>query len=374
MPRITKKTVLLLCGGRSTEHKVPLISCLSVFNAIDRTRFRPLVVGIDETGTWRFYGDKEFLENANDPKAVALLSKGVPCSPMRTPEGSVLAFPDGKHKPVPFDVAFPVMHGANGEDGTIQGLFEMLGVPYVGCDVNSSSNCMDKERTKILASDLLDIPVAAFYAFGPDENIDSEMLRKDLGLPLFIKPAHAGSSVGISRVKTIAELDGALEEAFRYDDKVLVEEAVLNAREIECAVLELPDGNVFVADPGEVIPKNGFYDYNAKYIDEDGARLQVPAVLPKNTKEMIREAASMVFDALGCGGMARVDFFYQDPKKGARKENLILNEVNTIPGFTNISLYPKMMENSGIKYPDLITTLLETAMTRFQKKQNLKSI
>jgi len=371
MPKTSRKNVLLVCGGKSPEHKVSLISCLSVYRALDREKYTPVVAGIDWDGVWHYYGDKEFLENSTDPNEVALAPKAPVCFPMSTADGPALAFPDGKRKPVHFDIAFPVLHGANGEDGTIQGLFDMLAVPYVGCDVDSSANCMDKERAKVLASALLDIPVAPFYAFGPDETVPADELQKDLGLPLFVKPARTGSSVGVVCVKKIEELDDALAEAFKFDDKVLVEKAILHAREIECAVLEMPDGGVFVADPGEVIPTKGFYDYKAKYLDDKGAKLQVPAKLTKSAKAMIREAAAMVFDALGCGGMARVDFFYLDPKKGAEKEGIVLNEVNTIPGFTSISLYPKMMENSGMAYPQLIDTLLEMAVVRFQKKQSL---
>ena len=371
MAKNTCKRVLLVCGGKSPEHKVSLISCRSVFNALDRDRYNPVVVVIGMDGVWNFYGDKEFLVNADDPNNVEQAPKGLVCCPLRTADGPALAFADGKRKPVPFDIAFPVLHGANGEDGTIQGLFEMLSVPYVGCDVASSANCMDKERAKVLASSLLDIPVAPFYAFGTDENVPAEALKKDLGLPMFVKPARTGSSVGVVCVKKMTELDAAMEHAFQFDDKVLVEQGIVGAREIECAVLEMPDGDVFVADPGEVIPTKGFYDYKAKYLDDDGARLQVPAKLTKNAKMMIREAAAMVFDALGCGGMARVDFFFR-AGRGAKKDELILNEVNTIPGFTNISLYPKMMENSGIDYKTLIATLLETAEVRFQRKQSLK--
>lgn len=371
MAKSTRKRVLLVCGGKSPEHKVSLISCKSVFDAIDREKYRPVVVVIGMDGVWNYYGDKEFLVNGNDPGKVELAPNGLVCFPLSTANGPALAFADGKHKPVPFDAAFPVLHGANGEDGTIQGLFEMLAVPYVGCDVTSSANCMDKERAKILASSLLDIPVAPFYAFGPEENIPGETLEKDLGLPMFVKPARTGSSVGVVCVKKMTELDAALEHAFQFDDKVLVEQDITGAREIECAVLELPDGDVFVADPGEVIPTKGFYDYNAKYLDDEGAKLQVPAKLTKSAKTMIREAAAMVFDALGCSGMARVDFFFR-AGKGSAKDELILNEVNTIPGFTSISLYPKMMANSGIDYQTLIATLLESAEARFRRKQSLK--
>lgn len=373
---LRKRTVLLVCGGKSPEHKISLISCHSVFQAIDRKRYKPIVAGIDWDGTWHFYGDHEFLENPDDPEKVALKSARAPlCFPMALPEGAALAFPDGKHKPVPFDLAFPVLHGANGEDGTIQGLFEMLAVPYVGCDVAASANCMDKERAKVIASDLLGIAVAPFYAYGPDEDVDADLIEKDLGFPLFVKPARTGSSIGVICVRKKEDLDAALTEAFRFDDKVLVEQAIQNAREIECAVLETAEGDVVVANPGEVIPAKGFYDYKAKYLDADGARLQVPAELSDDIRQAIRAAAAMVFDALGCSGMARVDFFYRPGKKGKKKnlqEEIILNEVNTIPGFTGISLYPKTMADAGLDYATLVTNLLETAVARYDRRKNLE--
>ena len=362
MAKSTRKRVLLVCGGRSTEHRISLISCCSLLNAIDRTKFAPIVAGIDLDGIWHYYGDKEFVINSGDPEHVALSPKAPVCFPMPTGKGAALVFEDGKRKPVKFDIALPMLHGSFGEDGTIQGLFEMLDVPYVGCDVAASANCMDKERTKVLASSLLGLKVAPFYAFEEDDNVPVEEIVKDLGLPLFVKPASSGSSVGITRVEKAEDLDEALDEAFRFDRKVLVEQAVLGAREIECAVLE-EDGGLVVADPGEIIPKDDFYDFNGKYLS-DSAKLQVPAKLPKKSREMIREAAAMVFNALECGGMARVDFFYRPPKKDGTGEEIILNEVNTIPGFTSISLYPKMMENSGIGYAELVTKLLENGFVR----------
>lgn len=366
-----KKTVLLLCGGKSAEHQVSLISCHSVYQALDRRTYSPLVVGIDQDGVWRYYGDQEFLDAPQDPQRVRLREGAPLCFPLNTPQGAALAFPGSRRKPVAFSLAFPVLHGTYGEDGCIQGMLEMLDVPCVGCGVAASANCMDKERTKVLASSLLNIPVAPFYAFGAEEEIPREEILQDLGLPLFVKPASTGSSVGIVRVGKEKELEEAIRQAFLYDDKVLVEQAVQNAREVECAVLEMPDGSLLVADPGEVIPRHGFYDYQAKYLDDQGARLQVPANLTREEKDFIREAAGMVFRALECHGMARVDFFLRKDRKKHAKDPLILNEVNTIPGFTGISLYPKMMENSGMDYATLISQLLENALARALRKKQL---
>ena len=365
-------TVLLLCGGKSAEHQVSLISCRSVFQAMDRKRFSPVVAGIDPHGVWHYYGNREFLDNAEDPRTVKLRDDAPVCFPMSTPQGAALVFPGSRRKPLPFSLAFPVLHGTYGEDGCIQGMLEMLDVPCVGCGVAASANGMDKERTKVLASSLLNIPVAPFYAFNANDEIPQEQLIQDLGLPLFVKPACTGSSVGIGKVTRVGNLKKALEEAFLYDDKVLVEQAVENAREIECAVLEMPDGSLMVADPGEVIPRTGFYDYQAKYLDDQGARLQVPAKLTQEEREFVREAAGMVFTALECHGMARVDFFLRKDRRKNPKEPLILNEINTIPGFTSISLYPKMMENSGMDYSTLISTLLDTALARHTRKKQLR--
>lgn len=371
MTKTSRKTVLLLCGGKSAEHQISLLSCHSVYDALDRRKYIPMVVGLDEQGSWFFYGDREFLDFPEDPGKVRLKQDAPLCFPMSTPGGAVLSFPGSRRKPRPFQLAFPVLHGSYGEDGCIQGMLEMLGVPCVGCGVAASANCMDKERTKVLASALLDIPVAPFFTIEAGDDLPEEEILEELKLPLFVKPAGTGSSVGITCVKKARDLAPAVEEAFRYDSKVLVEAAVQNAREIECAVLELPDGELHLAEPGEVIPRKGFYDYKAKYLDDEGARLQVPAKLTGDEASMVKAAAGMVFRALGCQGMCRVDFFLHKDKKAFAKDPLVLNEVNTIPGFTSISLYPKMMELSGIAYADLVSTLLETAAANARRRQAL---
>ncbi|MBQ4480786.1 MAG: D-alanine--D-alanine ligase [Victivallales bacterium] len=351
-PRIR---VLLLCGGQSTEHEISLESCKSVAAAIDHERFQPLVAGITREGVWNYYGEGSFVEEADDPTKIHLIPDAPMCYPGRSTKGAVL-YVDGKDEVVPFDVAFPVLHGMHGEDGTIQGLFEMFGVPYVGCDYTSSANCMDKDITKILLNSA-GFRTAYSLVIHRGESLSEAYVEERLGMPLFVKPARTGSSVGISKVKNAEGLTGALEEAFKYDDKVLLEECIVG-REIECGVLELPDKQLFVAQPGEVVPHDEFYSYAAKYLSSEGATVIPCADLAEEDAEEVKRLAAKAFHVLGCSGMARIDFFLSN------QGDWVLNEVNTIPGFTSISLYPQMMKNSGIPYPELITNLIENALSR----------
>ena len=357
-----RRRVLLLCGGRSSEHEVSIRSCLSVYRAIDRSLFSPLVTGIGRDGVWRFYGDTEaFALDGDDPAKVRLAPGGKVCMPGRTAGGAVLLMEDGGTKEC-FDLAFPVLHGAFGEDGSIQGLFAMLSVPYVGCDFTSSANCMDKELTKlIVAADGFRTARAVTLRRG--KSFDSAAIVGKLGLPLFVKPAKTGSSVGISKVKGVGELHAAVNAAFACDDKVLVEECVVG-REIECAVLEDAGGSLFVAHPGEVVPHEEFYSYSAKYLNADGATLHVSAELSDGEVSEVRQLAARAFRALGCSGFSRIDFFLT-------ATGFVLNEVNTIPGFTNISLYPQMMASSGIPYAELITRLLRNAEWNYSCREAL---
>ena len=354
--------ILLLCGGQSTEHEISLESCHSVAAAIDRERFEPIVAGITRQGTWHFYGGEEFVEDADDPAKVRLKQGAPLCYPGRTSQGAVLTV-EGRAENIGFDVAFPVLHGMHGEDGTVQGLFDMFGVPYVGCDYASSANCMDKDITKILLNSAGFDTAHALVLRRGEERMAPEYYAERLGLPLFVKPARTGSSIGISKVKSVEELESKVEEAFRYDNKVILEEAIVG-REIECAVLEKPSGELFVAQPGEVIPHLEFYSYEAKYLNEEGATVKAEADLDEEQAEEVKRLAAKAFHVLGCNGMARIDFFL------ANQEEWILNEVNTIPGFTGISLYPQMMKNSGIPYDELITLLIENALERFKNTSN----
>ena len=352
--------VLLLCGGQSTEHEISLESCRSVAAAIDRERFAPIVAGITRDGVWQFYGEEEFADDADDPSKIHLKPGAPVCFPGRSAKGAVLHVAD-RSETVPFDVAFPVLHGLHGEDGTVQGLFEMFGVPYVGCDYTSSANCMDKDLTKILLNSA-GLHTANALVLRRGESLPADYVEERLGMPIFVKPARTGSSVGISKVKSIEALEDALAEAFKYDNKVLLEECVVG-REIECGVLEKPDGQLFVAQPGEVIPHDEFYSYAAKYLNADGATVEAEADLTEDEAEEVKRLAAKAFHVLGCNGMARIDFFL------SAQGEWVLNEVNTIPGFTSISLYPRMMKNSGIDYAELITLLIENALTRQNNAQ-----
>ncbi|MBO7741045.1 MAG: D-alanine--D-alanine ligase, partial [Victivallales bacterium] len=262
-----RNKVLLVCGGRSTEHEISLVSCMSVRKAIDTERYQPIVAGIARDGSWKYYGDGEFAVAGSDARQTALIEDAPACFPVRDGNGAALLLEDGRR--IAFDIVFPVMHGAFGEDGAIQGFFAMLGVPYVGCDFTASANCMDKALTKTLAK-CVGIPTAGGIVVFSADDPALDNVPAEYGLPLFVKPAKAGSSVGITRVTEAGALKAAVTEALRYDNKVLVEPAV-RGREIECAVLEYPDGRIFAASPGEVITHNDFYSYDAKYISAAAA-------------------------------------------------------------------------------------------------------
>jgi D-alanine-D-alanine ligase len=279
----------------------------------------------------------------------------------RGPEDPALVFGDGSREEI--DVVFPVLHGPYGEDGTIQGMLELAGIPYVGAGVLGSAIGMDKAVQKVLFT-AAGLPVVAHEAV-PER--DWERDREDvmarvlgLGLPVFVKPATLGSSVGITKVRQIDDLAPAMEEAFSFAGKAVVEASMEGAREIECGVLGNDDPVASV--PGEIIPDAEFYDYRAKYIDE-GTRLEVPARLPKQVVSEVQRMAVAAFRAIDAAGMARVDFFYREP------DELVVNEINTIPGFTSISMFPKMWEASGVPYADLIDRLVELALERHGREQ-----
>jgi len=357
-----KIRVGVIFGGKSAEHEVSLQSAKNVIEAIDRDRYEVVLIGIDKDGRWYTCEEADYLDSPNDPKRIRLRTSG---------EEVVLAF--GGRQLVELsscegvgrlDVAFPVLHGTYGEDGTIQGLLKLAEIPFVGAGVLGSAAGMDKDITKRLLRDA-GIPCAKFLAFDRASagRLDLGEVEATLGMPVFVKPANLGSSVGITKAKSRAELDDAVKLAFEYDGKILIEEYI-EGREVECSVLGNEDPIASV--PGEVIPRHEFYSYEAKYIDENGAALEIPARLPDDVAERVRELAIRAFKALCCEGMARVDFFL-------RGDEVFVNELNTIPGFTKISMYPKLWEASGIAYAELIDRLITLAIERFEGERKLKT-
>jgi D-alanine-D-alanine ligase len=348
--------VALLFGGRSAEHDVSVMSAGNVFRALDPARYEVVPIGITRSGAWFLCSP----EGGAFPVAVPESGPRVALVPGGAGRLAVLsetnaAAPDLSR---PVDVVFPVLHGPFGEDGTVQGAAEIAGVPYVGSGVLGSAAAMDKDVAKRLMRDS-GLPIARFFTFAQGDSPAFEAVVAALGRPVFVKPARLGSSVGISKAGTREEFVKAVAEAFRHDRKILVEEYV-RGREIECGVLEDEDGSLIASPPGEIVPSNrhGFYTYEAKYLDEQGATVKVPADLGPDVSDRVRKLSIRAFRALGCEGMARIDFFLSEDGK------LTINEVNTLPGFTNISMYPKVMEALGIRYSELVDRLIRHALAR----------
>jgi D-alanine-D-alanine ligase len=358
--------VAVVFGGRSSEHAISCVSAGSVLGHLDRERFEIVPVGITAEGGWVLGRDDPEALSIHNRELPAVDSTGtalaLPADPTR---GGLVRLDPGRAGEVlsAVDVVFPVLHGPYGEDGTIQGLLELAGTPYVGAGVLASAAAMDKEFTKkLLAAEGL--PVGEVVVLRPGVADLTEAQRDRLGLPVFVKPARAGSSVGITKVASWAALPAAIATAREHDPKVLVEAAVVG-REIECGVLEFPDGSVRASLPAEIrlvgIGADGstpeFYDFEAKYLD-DVCEFDIPAKLDDATTDRVRELAIAAFTALDCQGLARVDFF-------AREDgSLVVNEVNTMPGFTPISMFPRMWAVTGMDYPALLSTLIETALAR----------
>lgn len=349
-----KQRIAVLFGGRSSEHEVSILSATNVVGAMDRDKYEIVPVAVSRAGEW-------FLlewDGRTMPKVVP--ENGTRLCLLPGGGGRMLALPEegAAFELPPVAVVFPVLHGLFGEDGSVQGLAETADVAYVGCGILGSAAALDKDVAKRLL-EAAGLAVAPSVTLHRGDAASFEAIAKTLGLPLFVKPTRQGSSVGVGKARTGSEFEAALRTAFDHDDKVLVETFV-DGREIECAVLEDADGSVTVSLPGEIIPaeKHGFYSYQAKYIDAEGAAVQIPADLPDAVAEAIREVARQAFRALGCEGMARVDVFLQ--ADGA----ITINEVNTIPGFTDISMYPKAFAASGIGNTELIDRLIAHALRR----------
>lgn len=347
-----KIRIAVLFGGRSAEHEVSLMSARNVVRVLDRSRYEIVPIGIARDGRWLLVE----LENGELPQAVP--ATGTEVALIAGGRGrAVTIAADGKQGILPpIDLIFPVLHGPFGEDGAVQGHAETADIAYVGCGVAASAAAMDKALAKrLLVADGL--PVARAIALHRGDNYSGETILETLGLPVFVKPARQGSSVGVSRVDGLEGLQGALDEAFRHDDKVLVEEFI-RAREIECSVLEDAEGRLTVSRPGEIIPaaSHGFYSYDAKYVDADGAIVKAPADLSDEIAAEAQEMAERAFRALACAGMARVDFFLRPDG------SMIVNEINTIPGFTDISMYAKALAAAGISYGEVVETLIAHAL------------
>lgn len=360
-----KIRVGVLFGGKSVEHEVSLISARNVINALDKDRFDVVLIGIDKEGTWHLHDAQHFLMHSENPKLIRLHGSVEKVAVVPRDTEKQLVSLSGKALSAPLDVVFPILHGPYGEDGTVQGLLKLAGIPFVGPGVLSSAIGMDKDVMKRLFQHA-GLPTPRFLAFKRPQfsSLSFKTLARELGVPFFVKPANAGSSVGVSKVKKEEDFKEALADAAQYDDKLIFEEGV-DAREIECAVLgnEEPQASL----PGEVIPTHEFYSYSAKYLDENGAHLKIPADIDEAKTKEVQELAVKAFRVLECEGMARVDFFL---RKADGK--LLLNEINTIPGFTDISMYPKLWQISGLPYKKLLEKLIDLAIERKARENKLK--
>lgn len=352
------KRVLILFGGVSSEHEVSLRSARSVIDCVDRAKWEVLTVGITKDGQWFLYeGASENIQNGTwfeDPSVVPAV-----ISPDRSVHGLTVCRENGAEN-IRVDVVFPVLHGKNGEDGTMQGLLELAGIPFVGCDALSSAMTMDKAISNTIA-DHIGMPQAKWLGITKSEyEKDAAAFRNKcveyLGFPLFVKPANAGSSVGITKVNSAAELECAMTLAFAHDKKVVLEEGI-DGSELECAVIGNDDPEAPMV--GEVVPCNEFYDYEAKYIANE-SELHIPARVSPEIFDTVRREACRIYRALGCSGLSRADFFLR------RSDNRVLfNEINTIPGFTSISMYSKMLVAAGIPYSEIVDRLLELALEKW---------
>ncbi|MBF6173719.1 D-alanine--D-alanine ligase family protein [Nocardia blacklockiae] len=359
---MTRIRVAVVFGGRSNEHAVSCVSAGFVLRGLDPERFEAVPIGITREGTWVLGGadSRELAISDRSLPAVDASGTELVLAADPTRSGNLLALGDPGSGLGAVDVVFPVLHGPFGEDGTIQGLLELAGLPYVGPGVLASATGMDKEFMKklLLAEGL---PVGDHLVLRPGETSVSEDDRQRLGLPVFVKPARGGSSIGITKVDRWADFDEAVAVARRHDPKVIVEAAIVG-REIECGVLEFPDGRVEASVPAEIrMPETetdaaGFYDFDTKYLD-DVCEFDIPAKLDDDVAQQVRDLAVRAFRALDCQGLARVDFFVTD-------SGPVLNEINTMPGMTSISMYPRMWEATGIDNSALITTLIDTALAR----------
>ncbi|MCX7120919.1 MAG: D-alanine--D-alanine ligase [Gammaproteobacteria bacterium] len=344
-------SILVLCGGQSTEHDISLLSAKNIIERLDKNKYSVSVVKINHDGQWLYFKNAaEFFSGAQS--ALMYIIPGDK-NPFQTEDQAIHV-----------DCLFPVLHGTNGEDGTIQGLFELLQIPFVSGDYLGSAIAMDKDIAKRLMRDA-SIPVVDWIKVRKSEKINYAEVKKQLGDILFVKPNSLGSSVGVHKVTDQYSFDAAIKDAFRFDEYVLIERAMIG-REIECSVLG--NANPKASLLGEIINHTEFYSYDAKYVDGAASTVSIPAELSSKTMSAAQDMAITAFKALRCVGMARVDFFLMSD------ERLFINEINTIPGFTNISMYPKNWEASGLSYVHLLDELIQLAIERHTFKQSLSRV
>lgn len=372
--------ICLIYGGRSGEHEISLISASSIARGFSKED-KIILIAITKDGKWYLQSESEYERICSDQKAIFEISteqKNQICIVPGAKKNSFMV----NGKPLEIDVVFPALHGTYGEDGTIQGLFEMADIAYVGCTHISSALTMDKEKTKMIWQSA-GLPVVPYVCMKRNVMLDSvlydafiEAAEEELkGYPVFVKPCCAGSSNGASKANNRKELSFALMEAFNWDDKVLIEKSI-NAREIECSVTgnsvtascDSESESVVAYIPGEIAPSHTFYDFDAKYNDPNGARLLIPAELSENDLEKIRKTAVAAYKVLDATGLSRVDFFIDRDTK-----EVYLNEINTLPGFTPISMFPKMCDAAGLHFEELISLLIDEAICRYNAKNNLST-
>ena len=352
-PRDDRVNLIVIFGGQSAEHDVSCVTATHVLRAVDQTRYRITPIGIDRDGRWQLAtGAQRALAAGPDALPDRLEAVGDPVSPTPMLSSAAIAGPV---------VVMPLLHGPLGEDGTVQGLLELMDLPYVGSGVLGSAVGMDKALAKEVLG-FHGITQARWVSLREHEVTPTRLtaLAAELGLPVFVKPSNMGSSVGVSKASTIEELQHAVEHALAYDEWIVIEEAIVG-REIEVAVLGNLDPKASV--PGEIVPGNDFYDYSDKYL-VDGAELLIPAPLSDEQAETVRTLAVQVYGALRCEGLARVDFFFEEHGRG-----FLINEVNTMPGFTPISMYPKMWQQTGMTYPELVDNLIGLAFERHHRRR-----
>lgn len=360
-----KQAVMILYGGTSSEHEVSIRSAATVVRVMPE-KYRLYAVYISRTGGWFFIPDLDLVEHPPEQAAGVLMSKGkgVFFRAVKGDKGIKACVSDNEtcRLYAEADIVYPVLHGPNGEDGTLQGMLTLYGIPFVGAGVTGSAIGMDKDVMKRLLREAgIQIPRFIVYRDDSRSDIEYEKVVEAVGSPMFVKPANLGSSVGISRADDETSFETAVEEAFHFDGKIIIEEFI-EGREIECSVLG-SGRNIAASLPGEIVTRRGFYSYDAKYLDDDEAQLVIPADLEHAIQKRIQELAIRTFRVLCCDGMARVDFFIR-----SRDSAVIVNEINTLPGFTSISMYPKLWEASGVSMSELVDRLVKMGLERRRRE------